>query len=134
MAKRLHKGAFPQGEAHQIEPAPARGGLLLASDDGQYLLHFTALTQHGIQITWVADQRRRDQLSQRDVDAASLALLAVVGQAPAGVKWHAEAIDRLAEQQGLKSELGRDGVDRLHHLEQGMGMAVIGDDLHISQL
>ena len=57
-----------------------------------------------------------------------------MGQPPTGVKRHAEAIDRLAQQQRLKAELGRDGINGIHQAEQGMGVAVIGHHFHISQL
>ena len=67
---------------------------------------FAALAKHGVKVAWVVDQGRRHQLGQRYLQVATLTLLAVVGQPPAGIKRHTEAVDRLAQQQPLKAELG----------------------------
>ncbi|SSW86633.1 Uncharacterised protein [Klebsiella pneumoniae] len=57
-----------------------------------------------------------------------------MGQPPASVKRHAEAVDRFAQQQGFKPHLRGDGIDRFYFIQQGVGMAVIGDPLHVVQL
>ena len=56
-----------------------------------------------------------------------------MGQPPARVKRHAEAVDRFPEQQRFKAHLGGDGINRLYAIQQGVGMAVFGHYLHVVQ-
>ena len=84
----------------------------------------------GIDVAGIGNEGRMNELIDRG--AVGLAPRRwrerIVGEPPAGVEGHAEAVHGAPPEQGLKAQLGADHIHGLRPLQQGGGMAPIGAD------
>ena len=118
---------FPRGEAEGHAP-PRLLGLQapLQTDGGHQAFDAAGLMPVGVDATAGTHHRGMHQSFKAGALASpDRGLATVVGQPPAAIERHTEAVNRTPPEQSLKTHLGRDDIHRPGSLEQPGRMATI---------
>ena len=113
-----------------MEAAVALILLSLFGQQADSVMDVTAPAPYRIYIAGIQQVGGGKDFLKAPFPLAAWAGLPVSGQPPSGIEWHAEAMDFLAEHEGLKAHLGRDRVHHIHTGQQGERRIIFRNDLY----